>query len=83
MKSDERVIGKYPNFDVLARRCPACGDSLIRNHTGIECGSLGCNYGEGNSPIISSLRLRERIANSAAGFSVPEFANHLKDLQHL
>lgn len=31
----------------LSRRCPRCGDNMIHNHTGIECGAFGCEYQEG------------------------------------
>lgn len=41
------------NFEVLNQRCPECGDRLIWNHTGVECGGCvdrNCTYSEGREP---------------------------------
>ena len=38
----ERI--KRQNFTVLPQTCPKCGDHLIHNNRGIECGALRCDY---------------------------------------
>lgn len=35
---------KAATHTVLSENCPKCGDRLIKNNTGIECGALRCNY---------------------------------------
>lgn len=35
---------------VLHRKCPKCGDNIIHNSTGFECGGMHCDYSEGGEP---------------------------------
>lgn len=47
------IIELHNGFALLSRKCPLCGDSLIWNQTGVECGGCidrGCPYAEGGEP---------------------------------
>lgn len=44
----ERMSEKMA-FSVLPDNCPVCGDRLIENNRGIECGAMRCNYEQGKS----------------------------------
>lgn len=39
-----KIINVFPNVVVFSNKCPKCGDNLIGNHTGIECGAIHCDY---------------------------------------
>ena len=45
-KEPHRVRDCFISFKVLAERCPLCGDNLIHNNRGIECGNGRCEYVE-------------------------------------
>lgn len=42
-ESGELAVIK-PAYEVLFSNCPKCGQRLIRNNRGIECGEIGCDY---------------------------------------
>lgn len=42
-------------YAVLSDRCPVCRDNLIHNHTGIECGKMGCAYSIGGEPFKEAI----------------------------
>lgn len=43
------------NWRFVGRRCPKCGDQMIVNHTGIECGSMHCTYRESDRVHLAGL----------------------------
>jgi hypothetical protein len=52
---DTNPRNRRKNFETLNRKCPQCGDHLIWNHTGIECGGCidrNCTYSEGGEPYV-------------------------------
>lgn len=51
--SGDKTVHKI-NYIVTDRACPYCGDRLIHNQMGIECGTLKCNYVEGREAFEGS-----------------------------
>ena len=48
----EPIAKKREAFKVLAERCPKCGDRLIQNNTGFECGAFRCDYHAGGEKYV-------------------------------
>lgn len=48
--TQEYILAVHRGFALLCRKCPKCGDNLIWNQTGVECGGTvkrQCDYAEG------------------------------------
>jgi hypothetical protein len=56
-------LGRKKNFDILPEKCPKCGERLIHNNTGIECGAMRCGYHAGgeqySQPTMRESRLQK------------------------
>lgn len=48
--SVQDVAELHRGYALLWGKCPRCGDRLIWNKTGIECGAMRCTYAQGGKP---------------------------------